>query len=195
MSDSGVNQLPETIVRSTSLIIVAALLVGACSKSSSSNDAPSAPARQASHTAVPENSIQWGPAPAVFPPGAEMAVLQGDPSKSEPFTVRLRLPNGYKIPPHTHPTAENVTVLTGTFLAGSGTQFDESQLEEIGRDGFLSIPAEHAHYAMARGLTVVQVHAIGPFALTYVNAADNPVTRVARWSPDQQPIGAAHQFP
>jgi quercetin dioxygenase-like cupin family protein len=124
-----------------------------------------------------------------------MAVLQGDPSKSEPFTVRLRLPNGYKIPPHTHPTAENVTVLTGTFLAGSGTQFDESQLEEIGRDGFLSIPAEHAHYAMARGLTVVQVHAIGPFALTYVNAADNPVTRVARWSPDQQPIGAAHQFP
>ena len=86
-------------------------------------------------------------------------------------------------------------MLTGTFLAGSGTQFDESQLEALGRDGFLSIPAEHAHYAMARGLTIVQVHAIGPFALTYVNAADNPVGRVARWSPDQSPSGAAHQFP
>jgi quercetin dioxygenase-like cupin family protein len=182
-------------VHSTSLIIVAALLSSACSKSSSSNDVPSAPTTQASHSAVPQNSIQWGPAPAVFPPGAEMAVLQGDPSKTEEFTVRLRLPNGYKLPPHTHPTTENVTVLTGTFLAGSGTQFDESKLEALGQDGFLSIPAEHAHYAMARGLTIVQVHAIGPFALTYVNAADNPVTRVARRSPDASPTGAAHQFP
>jgi quercetin dioxygenase-like cupin family protein len=184
----------DILVRSTSLIVVAAILAGACSKSSS-NDAPSAPTKQASHSAVPENSLQWGPAPAVFPPGAEMVVMQGDPSKSEPFTVRLRLPNGYKIPPHTHPTVENVTVLTGTFLAAAGTQFVESQLQELGRDAFISIPAEHAHYAMARGLTVVQVHAIGPFALTYVNAADNPPTRVARWSPDQQPTGSTHQFP
>lgn len=182
-------------MRSTSLIILAALMFGACSKPSPSSEAPSAPTGQASHAVVSRNGEQWGPAPAVFPPGAEMAVLQGDPSKSEPFTVRLRLPNGYKIPPHTHPTTENVTVLAGTFLAGNGTQFDESQMEALPQDAFLSIPAEHAHYAMARGLTVVQVHAIGPFALTYVNAADNPVTRVARWSPDQQPNGSTHQFP
>jgi quercetin dioxygenase-like cupin family protein len=182
-------------VRSTSFIIIAAVLSAACSKSSSSNDVPSAPTGQASHSVGAQNSEQWGPAPAIFPPGAEMAVLQGDPSKTEEFTVRLRLPNGYKIPPHTHPTTENVTVLTGTFLAGSGTQFVESQLEPIGQNGFLSIPAEHAHYAMARGLTVVQVHAIGPFALTYVNAADNPVSRVARWSPNDQPTGANRQFP
>ena len=106
-----------------------------------------------------------------------MAVLEGDPSKAEPFTVRLRFPNSYKIPPHTHPTTENVTVLTGTFLAGMGIQFDESTMQSIGRDGFASIPANHAHYAMARGVTVVQVHAIGPFALTYVNPADNPAQR------------------
>ena len=99
---------------------------------------------------------------------------QGDPSKAEPFTVRLRLPNGYKIPPHTHPTTENVTVLTGTFLAGMGTTFIESDMQAFGRDGFVSVPANHAHYAMARGLTVVQVHAIGPFILTYVNPADTP---------------------
>jgi quercetin dioxygenase-like cupin family protein len=182
-------------VRSTSFVIIAAVLSAACSKSSSSNDAPSAPTRQASHSVAAQNSEQWGAAPAVFPPGAEMAVLQGDPSKTEEFTVRLRFPNGYKIPPHTHPTTENVTVLAGTFLAGSGSQFIESQLEAIGQNGFLSIPAEHAHYAMARGLTVVQVHAIGPFALTYVNAADNPVRRVASWNPDPAPTGAAHQFP
>lgn len=106
-----------------------------------------------------------------------MAVLEGDPSKSEPFTVRLRMPNGYKIAPHTHPTTENVTVLSGTFLAGMGTRFDESTLQTFARDDFASIPAEAAHYAMARGETVVQVHAIGPFAMTYVNPADNPVAR------------------
>ena len=82
----------DTLVRSTSLIIVASLLSGACSKSSSSNDVPSAPTSQASHSAVPQSSIQWGPAPAVFPPGAEMAVLQGDPSKTEEFTVRSSPP-------------------------------------------------------------------------------------------------------
>ena len=182
-------------MRRTSFIILAALLVGACSKPSSSNDAPSAPTGQASHSVVSQNGEQWGPAPAVFPPGAEMAVLQGDPSKTEEFTVRLRFPSGYKIPPHTHPTTENVTVLAGTFLAGNGTQFDESQLQALGQNGFVSIPAEHAHYAMARGLTVVQVHAIGPFALTYVNAADNPIRQVASWNPDPAPTGSARQFP
>ena len=103
-----------------------------------------------------------------------MAVLEGDPSKAEPFTVRLRVPTGYKIPPHTHPTTENVTVLAGTFRVGMGTTFKESDLKALDRDAFASVPANHAHYAMARGLTVVQVHAIGPFILTYVNPADTP---------------------
>jgi quercetin dioxygenase-like cupin family protein len=112
----------------------------------------------------------------VFPAGAEMVVMQGDPSKAEPFTVRLRFPNGYKIAPHTHPTAENVTVLQGTFYAGMGETFVASAMQAFQRDAFASIPANHAHYAMARGQTIVQVHAIGPFALTYVNPADDPST-------------------
>jgi anti-sigma factor ChrR (cupin superfamily) len=98
-------------------------------------------------------------------------VLEGDPTAAGTFTIRLKLPNGYKIPPHTHPTVENVTVLTGTFRAGMGTTFDDSKLTDLGRDGFVSIPAEHAHYAMARGETVVQVHGLSPFVLTYVNPA------------------------
>jgi anti-sigma factor ChrR (cupin superfamily) len=160
-------------VRSPSLIFVAALVsIAACSKGAPSSNAPSAPNTPSMTASAPQQNVQWSPAPPVLPPGAEIAVLQGDPSKAEPFTIRLRLPSGYKIPPHTHPTTENVTVLTGTFLAGMGTQFNEVGMEALGRDDFTSIPAEHAHYAMARGLTVVQVHAIGPFALTYVNAAD-----------------------
>ena len=174
-------------MRSTHFLLMAATTaVAACSTAAANDDtdsvttaAAAVPAAQApaAHASASHGDIKWGPAPAVFPPGAEFAVMQGDPSKAEPFTVRLRFPNGYRIPPHTHPTAENVTVLSGTFLAGMGAKFDESALKALGRDDFASIPADHAHYAMARGLTVVQVHAIGPFALTYVNPADTPAAR------------------
>jgi quercetin dioxygenase-like cupin family protein len=157
-----------------SILIATAFAAAACSKDSPTATAQSAPRAALASSAAARGDLQWGPAPAVFPPGAEIAVLEGDPSKAEPFTVRLRFPNGYKIPPHTHPTTENVTVLTGTFLAGMGTTFIESDLQALGRDAFASVPANHAHYAMARGLTVVQVHAIGPFILTYVNPADTP---------------------
>jgi quercetin dioxygenase-like cupin family protein len=137
-----------------------------------------APQAAGAQSAAPANppALQWGPAPAVFEPGAQMAVLQGDPSKAgEEFTVRLRLPSGYKIAPHTHPTAENITVIEGTFLVGMGSTFDKAKMMTLPRGAFASAPAQHPHYAEARGATVVQVHAIGPFALTYVNPADAPV--------------------
>jgi quercetin dioxygenase-like cupin family protein len=120
-------------------------------------------------------NIVFGPAPSVFPPGAQMAVIQGDPSKAQAeFTVRLRLPDGYVIPPHTHPTDENVTVIDGTFKVGMGTTFTETGMLVLPRGGFVTAPALHAHFAKAQGVTTVQVHAIGPFALTYVNPADLP---------------------
>ncbi len=118
--------------------------------------------------------IIWGPAPAIFQPGAEMAVVQGDPSKSEPFIIRLRLPDGYKIAPHTHPTDENVTVISGVFKVGMGGTFSTANMLSLPRGAFVSAPALHAHFGMAQGATIVQVNAIGPFALTYVNASDIP---------------------
>ncbi len=125
--------------------------------------------------------VQWGPAPAVFPAGAQMAVMGGDPTKAgQEFTIRLRLPDGYKLAPHTHPTDENVTVLAGSFSVGMGTTFDGSALQALPVGGFVTAPAEHAHYAQAHGTTIVQVSAIGPFALTYVNPADNPATSASR---------------
>ena len=137
--------------------------------------APQSAGAQSATSATPP-ALKWGPAPAVFEPGAQMAVLQGDPSKAgEEFTVRLRLPNGYRIAPHTHPTAENITVIEGTFLVGMGSTVDKAKMLTLPRGAFASAPAEHAHYAEARGATIVQVHAIGPFALTYVNPADAPV--------------------
>lgn len=121
-------------------------------------------------------ALVWGPAPAVFPAGAQMAVVSGDPSKAEPFIVRLRFPDGYKVAPHTHPTDEHITVLSGTFSVGMGESFNAASMSALPVGAFVTAPALHAHYAQAHGVTTVQVNAIGPFALTYVNPNDLPGT-------------------
>ena len=116
----------------------------------------------------------WGPAPAVFPAGAKMAVLSGDPSKAEQFTIDLSMPNGYRIPPHFHPTDEAVKVKKGTFLVGMGDTFDLSKTNAMKTGATGTVPANHHHYAATKGATVVEVTAMGPFAMTYVNPADDP---------------------
>jgi ChrR-like protein with cupin domain len=123
---------------------------------------------------VTPDKIQWGPAPPVFPAGAQMAVLAGNPGKAGPFTVRLKFPDGYRVMPHWHPTAENVTVLSGEFRVGMGNKFDETTLTALPAHSLAVVPAHHNHYAMAKGETEVQVSALGPFKLTYVNPADDP---------------------
>jgi quercetin dioxygenase-like cupin family protein len=125
-------------------------------------------------------AYKWGPAPAVFPAGAKMAVLHGDPGKAEYFTVRLEFPNGYRIAPHWHPTDEAITVISGTFLVGMGDAFDAPRMMTLPAGGFVVAGATMHHYAEARGKTVVQVSAMGPFAMTYVNAADDPTKKAGR---------------
>lgn len=125
-------------------------------------------------------AIKWGPAPAVFPAGARMAVLQGDPSQPALFTVRLEFPPGYTIAPHFHPTDEHVTVISGTFLVGMGDKADFTHPVVLPAGGFITAPANGHHFARARGRTIVQVHAMGPFALTYVNPADDPQKAAGR---------------
>jgi hypothetical protein len=123
---------------------------------------------------VTPDKIQWGPAPAVFPAGAQMAVLAGDPGKPGPFTVRLKAPDGYRVMPHWHPTAENVTVLSGEFHVGMGDKFDESALTTLPAHSLAVVPPHHNHYAMTKGETELQVSGMGPFKLVYVNPADDP---------------------
>ena len=137
---------------------------------------PLAAQRDAARSPRATTASTWGPAPAAFPAGAEMAVLQGDPGAAgEIFTVRLRFPNGYVLPAHWHPTDEHVTVISGTFLVGLGDRFDqEAFVPPLRAGGFITAPAHVNHFAMARGRTEVQVHAIGPFAMTYVDPADDP---------------------
>jgi quercetin dioxygenase-like cupin family protein len=118
--------------------------------------------------------LGWGPAPAPLPVGAEMAVVQGDPTSDQPFTLRLRLPDGYRIHPHTHPTDEHVTVLRGTLLFGMGETFEPRTMNVLGADAFTTAPAGHPHYVQAVGETILQVHALGPFSLTYVRPDASP---------------------
>lgn len=129
-------------------------------------------AQAATHAS--SHALKWGPAPAVFPKGAQMAVVKGDPGKAEEFTVDLSFPTGYKIPPHYHPTAETVTVKKGTFLVGMGDTLDAAKAKPMKAGASGSLPANMHHYAIAKGATVVSVKSMGPFAMTYVNPADDP---------------------
>lgn len=130
--------------------------------------------------APPENAftpdqIQFGPAPASLPPGAQLAVLEGDPSASSgDFTVRLKMPDGYKIAPHWHPNRENATVISGTFKVGMGDTFDASKMMTFGAGSFAYLDPSMHHYAMASGETVVQVHGMSPLQVNYVNPSDDP---------------------
>jgi quercetin dioxygenase-like cupin family protein len=103
-----------------------------------------------------------------------MAVERGDPSKAGEFVVRLSFPAGYKIPPHWHPTAEHVHIRSGEFLVGMGDALDQSKTMKMAAGDTGSIGAKMHHFAIAPVPTVLSIRAEGPFAMTYVNAADDP---------------------
>jgi Domain of unknown function (DUF4437) len=118
--------------------------------------------------------LTWMPAPDAFPKGAQFAVLSGDPSKDGLYAVRLKMPKGYKVPAHNHPTAEYVTVLSGSFHIGMGDKLDLKKGATLASGGYGEAPAKMNHYAWTTSETVIQVHGQGPFAITYVNPADDP---------------------
>src|SRR6266581_8591506 len=111
-------------------------------------------------------ALHFGPAPPVFPKGAQMAVVSGDPSKAGEFVIQLSMPAGYKIPPHFHPTDETVQVKKGTFLVGMGDTLDLKSTKpmKVGDKG--TIMAQMHHFAATMGATIVSVTAMGPFAMT-----------------------------
>jgi ketosteroid isomerase-like protein len=134
--------------------------------------APTAPSSP--HVMVAPPGLKWGDPPPSLPAGAKLAVVQGDPSQSQPFVVRLQVPAGYKIAPHWHPGVENVTVLAGTVALGMGETFDESKMTSAAAGSYASLPAEMRHYFMAKTAATIQVHGQGPFVVNYVNPADDP---------------------
>ena len=135
--------------------------------------AATAPAQDA-HNIVSPQEIKWGPAPPSIPPGAQAVVLYGDPGKDGLFALRLKMPKGYHIPPHTHPKPEIVTVLSGTFRLGMGKTADQSKAEALPTGSFFALSPGMEHYAYADEDTVIQLNSNGPWGLTYVNPKDDP---------------------
>lgn len=129
---------------------------------------------QSAHVLVPADQVQWGPAPPVLPAGAQISVLEGNPSEKGAVTLRLKFPANYTIPPHWHSMTERVTVLSGALHVGMGDKLDRQASQTLEPGGFVSLPADMRHFAWTKTLTVVQINLEGPFDIFYVNPADNP---------------------
>jgi quercetin dioxygenase-like cupin family protein len=125
----------------------------------------------------PPNAIQWKEGPPSLPKGAMIAVLEGDPSKEGPFVFRVKVPDGYRVPPHTHPKVERITVISGTFNLGMGDSFDASKTKPMPAGAYGYWPAGMKHFVWAKGETILQFHGTGPWSIQYVNPTDDPRNR------------------
>ena len=131
-------------------------------------------AAAAKHAFTPDQ-VQYGPAPRFIPAGAQLAVLEGNPmAPSGDYTVRLKVPDGYKVPPHWHPRRENVTVISGTLKVGMGDKWDDAKMTEFPQGSFAYLDPSMHHYAGASGETVIQIHGAAPVKFNYVNPQDDP---------------------
>ncbi len=119
------------------------------------------------------SDLKWGDAPPDLPKGAKVAVLHGDPSKAAVFSMRLKLPAGYKIPPHWHTKDEQLTILSGAFTLHMGDTMD-APAHELGPGAYHFLPGKMHHAAEAKNETVLQLDGMGPFDIHYLNPADNP---------------------
>ena len=119
-------------------------------------------------------TIEWKTGPGALPAGAKMAVLEGDPTKEGPFVVRFQFPDGYHVPPHTHPKTERVTVVSGILHLATGEALDRSSAKKLPAGSFGYWPAGMKHTAWSEGETIIQLHGVGPWQINYVNPADDP---------------------
>ena len=147
------------------VLLTTLLLVSAASVSAIAAD---------DHITVSADQLKWGPAPPAFPKGAQISVLAGDPTKEGLYVIRLKLPAGYKVPPHTHPQDENITVISGTFNIGMGGTFDEKNGKALKAGGFMHMPKGMPHFGWFTEESIIQFHGMGPQDVIYVNPSDDP---------------------
>lgn len=118
----------------------------------------------------------WGPAPPMLPAGAQIAVLSGDPTKPAPYAVRLKFPANYAIPAHSHPTDENVVVVSGALTFGMGDKLMKGAAanKTLAGGGYALMPAGMNHFAYTTGETSIVLYGQGPVEFKYVNPSDDP---------------------
>ena len=122
----------------------------------------------------PSDKIIWKDGPPSLPKGAQIAILEGDPNKEGPFVFRVKAPDGYRIPPHTHPKTERITVISGTFNIGMGSEFDQTKTKPMPAGTYGYWEAGMKHFVWIKGETVAQFHGMGPWSIQYVNPKDDP---------------------
>ena len=152
-------------------------------KSEMKSDMKSGDAKMAGTYTNP-SEVKWGDAPPVFPKGAKMAVLEGDPFKAGPYVARLKMPGNYKIAAHWHTNDEDLTIVSGEFFLGEGDKLDMKG-HGLKAGGFHHLPGKTHHYAYTKGDTVVQINAMGPFDITYVDAKEDPSKMAAPMKKDE----------
>jgi quercetin dioxygenase-like cupin family protein len=128
-------------------------------------------AEQAPHVMVNANDVQWKAAPPILP-GAQISVLYGDPGKEGVFVMRLKFPANYRVPPHTHPVDEIVTVISGEFNIGMGREFNKAGTKPYAAGGLIAMPPGTEHFVWTNQETVVQISTRGPWALKFVNPGE-----------------------
>jgi len=134
----------------------------------------SRPDKEPDHVIVTPAGVKWADAPGSLPKGVRVAVLEGDPAKDGPFVMRVKLPDGTRIMPHTHPEDERVTVLSGTLYLGMGEKFNGKAAKEMPAGSYGRTRAGVTHFGWVKGETVLQLHGTGPWAVHYANPADDP---------------------
>ena len=126
------------------------------------------------HTAVQADGIKWAVGPPSLPKGAQIAVLFGDPAKDGAYGYRVKVPAGYTVPAHMHPTDENISVISGTFIIGVGDKLEQNKGESVRAGGYFHMPKGMHHYMSFPEATVFQANGNGPAGITYLNPADDP---------------------
>jgi len=152
-----------------------ALAAAAAPSPAAPGDPPAPPNKEADGMQLfPAAEIKWQDGPPSLPKGAQIAVLEGDPAREGPFVFRVKVPDGYRVPPHTHPKTERVTVLSGTLNIGMGEKFDDKATTALPAGTYGYWPAGMKHFVWAKGETVIQFHGTGPWSIEYLNPDDDP---------------------
>ncbi|MCI0698116.1 cupin domain-containing protein [candidate division KSB1 bacterium] len=166
-----ISNLKITLAITLTMSLFSALVVRAQETTNKSGQSQSG---HAGHVMLTVGDLKWADGPPSIPAGAQFVVIEGNPANPGPFTMRLKLPDNYKIPAHWHPADEHVTVIAGTFNMGMGDKLDMAKGKELPVGSFAVMPAQTNHFAYTKGETIIQLHGIGPWGINYVNPADDP---------------------
>ncbi len=133
-----------------------------------------AKAEPAAAKAKPAAELKWGDAPPFLPAGAQIAIVSGDPTKAGKFTIRLKFPTNYAVPPHWHPTDEHVKLVDGKLAYGMSDRIDKAAAKGLGVGESVVMKAKMHHWVTTGDGATVEVSAMGPFKITYVHPNDDP---------------------